>query len=500
MLELSFLERMILYFNPRQSARRLYARSLVDRFVRNYEASGNGRRWKGIKDNPNDAEKEVSIGHAKARNRARHLVRNNWMAGRAVDAIVANTVGHGIELSVKSKNAQKLWKDWARTKEIDSAGNLDFFGLQQLALGTIVEGGDVLIKKVRVKDGPVPIKIQLLEGDYIDANKFGTGANGNQIRNGIEFDRDGNVVAYWLYTVHPGSQSPFPSSATGQLSERFSTDDVRLVYKINRIGQVRGMTWFARVMLKMRDLDDYDDAQLYRQKIAACFAGFIETTDLPLNSDASSGAQDNPISDKMEPGILEVLPPGKKITFASPPGVGTDYDPFTKRQLQGIASGLGITYESLVGDYSNVNFSSGRMGWIEMHRNIEMWRWGMFIPMFCEVIWEWFVEAAEISGELDGRRIDYPVWNCPRREMIDPVKETEALKNQVRSGFTSYSESLREMGKDPEAHMKEMQQDFEKLDELGLTIEADPRFNPKEGASKSVEENNSGKSGTNQDE
>jgi lambda family phage portal protein len=474
-LKLSLLDRAVLYFNPREAARRLYAKHLVENFVgRSYEAAGTGRRWKGVKSPSSNAEREVAVGLTMSRNRARELVRNNWIAGRGVDTVIANTVGHGIEISVKSKKALSLWNDWARTRQCDFYGTQDFFGLQQMALGTIVESGEVLLKKVRNKDSVVPLQIQLLEGDYIDTSRNTGGTDGNQVRNGIEFDSSGRVVAYFLFDQHPGALFPI---GRGQFqSTRHTTDDVRLVFRPRRLGQVRGITWLHNVMLKMRDLDDYDDAQLFRQKIAACFAGFLKSTDLPLNSSTDTT---DPISEKMQPGAIEVLPPGKEIVFSQPPGVGSDYDPFVRRQLMAVASGLGVTYEALTGDYSNVNFSSGRMGWIEMYRNIEMWRWGMFIPMFCEVVWDWFVEAGVVSGQLDSARVQVPTWTAPRREMIDPVKETQALKDQVRSGFVSYSESLREMGKDPKVHMEEMQKDFAELDRLGLTIESDPRFNLK---------------------
>ena len=33
------------------------------------------------------------------------------------------------------------------------------------------------------------------------------------------------------------------------------------------------MPWFAPVILKLRDLDEYDDAELVRKKIEACFQG-----------------------------------------------------------------------------------------------------------------------------------------------------------------------------------------------------------------------------------
>lgn len=466
------LDRLISYFSPQAAARRLYARQSIDYFSRNYEAAGRGRRWKGLKSSGADAEREVMGGLMMARNRARQLVRNNWIASRGVDAIISNTIGHGIECTIESKKLLSLWDSWARTKQIDHNGMVDFFGLQQLALGTIVESGDVLVKKVRNKDLDIPLQIQLLEADYIDTAQI-KNAGANRVRNGIEFDPEGRVVAYYLFDQHPGALFPAGRNFT---STRYSTDDVRLVYRAKRLGQVRGMTWLANVMLKVRDLDDYDDAQLFRQKIAACFTGFIETTELPLNTSTDTS---DPISEKMEPGAMEVLPPGRTVKFSSPPGVGTDYDPFVKRQLMAVASGLGITYEALTNDYSNVNFSSARMAWIEMYRNLEMWRWGMFIPMFCDVVFDWFVEACEISGKIDSRRVKPPRWNPPHREMIDPVKETAALKDLVRSGFVSYSESLREMGKDPDTHMTEVAQDFAKLDKLGLTIEADPRFNLK---------------------
>lgn len=477
----TWLERALAFIAPRYAAKRAYALHVLDNF-RTYEAAGKGRRWKGIKPTSNDAERENASALTTTRNRARYLVRNNWIAGRGVDTIIANTIGHGIELSTKSKKILNLWNSWARTNAISFDGDMDFFALQGLAMGTIVESGEVLVKKVRDPESDIPLKIQLLEGDYIDTSKNSVGAaEGGQIRNGIEFDATGKVVAYWLFDQHPGA-SLLSLSGARFSSTRHSTDDVRLVFRKTRIGQVRGITWFAKVMLKMRDLDDYDDAQLYRQKIAACFAGFVETPDGLVNTPTTAEGSD-PITSKLEPGAMEVLPPGKKITFATPPGVGADYDPFTKRQIMSIAAGIGVTYEAMSNDYSNVNFSSARMGWLEMWRNIEMWRWGMFIPMFCETVWEWFVEACVIKGLIDSSRVKDYQWTPPRREMIDPVKETAALKDQVRSGFASYSEAIRGMGKDPEQHMAEMAADFSALDKLKLTIESDPRFNLKNNSS-----------------
>lgn len=42
-----------------------------------------------------------------------------------------------------------------------------------------------------------------------------------------------------------------------------------------------------------------------------------------------------------------------------------------------------VVVRTLSGDLSQINYLSGRMGWIEFQRSIDAWRWRMFIPQFC---------------------------------------------------------------------------------------------------------------------
>jgi capsid protein len=84
------------------------------------------------------------------------------------------------------------------------------------------------------------------------------------------------------------------------------------------------------------------------------------------------------------------------------------------------------------------------------------------------------------------------VWTPPRREMIDPVKETEAMKSSVRAGFDSLSESVRQLGKDPKEHFSEMQKDFNMLDKLGLVLDSDPRKDAKAQSNSPIQEDLTG--------
>lgn len=261
-------------------------------------------------------------------------------------------------------------------------------------------------------------------------------------------------------------------------SVRVPASEIIHLYRMDRAGQVRGVPWGAPVLIKLRDFHEYEDAQLVRQKIAACFAAFVRDADQQQVNEPSGGILD----EKIEPGTIHVLPAGKDIEFGSPPTVGADYEPYATVTLRAIASGFGVTYECLTQDYSKVNYSSGRMGWIEFHRNIEHWRWNILIPHFCETVWTWFMEAAELVGRIDAQGMPKATWTPPRREMIDPTKETDAQITAVRGGLKSLSEVVRENGGDPARHFDALKADNDRFDKLGLKLDCDPRTTNKQGA------------------
>lgn len=70
----------------------------------------------------------------------------------------------------------------------------------------MLEGGDVFaIRRWRRKsDGlTLPLQIQLMEADHLDANRFTHDPRGRTSQ-GIEYDAIGRRVAYHLFPDHPG--------------------------------------------------------------------------------------------------------------------------------------------------------------------------------------------------------------------------------------------------------------------------------------------------------
>lgn len=474
------LDKVIGYFSPGSQLKRQIARTkvfLLKENLRKYEAASKGRRTDGWNSQGSSANTETRSALTILRDRSRQLGRDNPYAKRAFEVITTNTIGTGIRPTADKnsgktaqKKIKKAWKDWAESTKCDHAGVFDFYGLQALIMKSVAESGECLVIKRRSRDLTVPLELQVVEADFLDHSHDGEqSADGNYTIQGIEFNRDGKRINYWLYYSHPG-ESGYLNSIT---SRKVPARDVLHIYRMERPGQVRGVPFGTSAMLRLKDFDDYEDAQLIRQKIAACFSIFV--TDPDGDATAGTDAEKEELA-KVEPGIIEYLKPGKEVTMASPPGVEQSYEPYSKTVLRAVAIAYGVTYESLTGDLSNVNFSSARMGWLEFHRLVNQYQSYMLVPMLCKPVWAWFMEALRVSMNLD--ETITAEWTTPRREMINPAEEIKAMSEAVRNGFMSWSEAIRQSGYDPEVVMQELREDLDLFDKNGFMFACDPRYDP----------------------
>lgn len=480
-MKISKFDRFLLGVAPKYAMSRIMARSAAERVAgvvkRHYEAAQPGRRTEGWARTFADADLTIRGALLEARIHARDLIRNNGYARRAQRVIANNTVGWGImakPVGASSVRATKAitdaWTAWAGTTECESERRHTFYALQRLAMKTVAESGEILLRRRyrRLSDGlTVPLQIQVLEPDFLDHSRNTLDSQaGGPIIQGIEFDKLGGRAAYWLFPQHPGSGRNYSPA------QRVDAADVIHVYDIERPGQSRGISWFVTAILALKDFDEFEDAELIRQKIAACFAAFvkdIDGMDSPMGDPSTD--PDEPLVDTFEPGMIKQLPPGRDVTIASPPTV-VDTS-FTTRTLRRVAAGLGVTYEDLTGDYSQVNFSSARMARIAHYQNVDAWRWDMLIPQLCDGVWAWFMEAMVLSGQISA-----PVsaeWTPPPTPMLEPDKEGLAIQRLVRVGAKTPDEMVREQGKDPEAHWQEYADNLKRLDKLGIILDSDAR-------------------------
>jgi lambda family phage portal protein len=449
--------------------------------TRAFDAAGGGRRWESAKtvDGLNAA---ILAGATTAARRAGWYARNNPWVAAAVDSLVGNVVGAGIkpqsthpDRTVRER-LQALWLRW--TDHADPAGLADFYGLQAMAVRAMVESGESFARlRVASDASGIPLHIELLDREQVSSDLHREIGGGARIRAGIEFDSAGRRVAYWVRSSRSGD----PLGPLRMDPIRVPAADCIHLFKPLVAGQLRGITWLAPVLLRLHELDQFEDAALVKAKVAALFTGFITDPDGTVGG-LSGTSNAGVLQVGMEPGSLIPLPPGADIRFSNP----TEHDayaPFVKNHLRAVAAGLGLPYELVSGDLEGVTYSSIRAGLIEFRRRVEQLQHNVVVHLFCRPVWERFVRLGVLSGELPARDFDRDPsaylgceWLPPKFDYVDPKKDVEAEILAIEAGLKSRTQAISERGYDAEQVDAEIAADLERATSLGLDFSRSKRI------------------------
>ena len=438
-----------------------------------FDATSGQRRLKGFVTTRAHVNALIAASGPEMNARARWLVRNNGYAANAIESWAANTVGDGISpnssitQAARKDAVQRLWLAW--TDDADAEGLTDFYGLQRRAAREVFMTGEVFLRfrPRRVEDGlSVPLQIQMLPSEMLPLAHNGADTNGNIIRHGIEFDRIGRRAAYHFLRRHPGdSTDPGLSGET----VRVPASEVLHIIDPVEAGQLRGVSRFAPAIVKLFLLDQYDDAELDRKKVAAMYAMFV-----------TSPAPDNPLAPPEEeyevaPGQVVRLDPGEDVTVSAPADSGATYEPFQYRTLLQISAALGIPYGYLTNDGAKGNFSNSRLSLIEFRRRVSAWQHSVMVFQLCRPVWARFMDTAVLAGALklpgyDRRRAECLAcsWLPTKWDWVDPLKDANAEIAQIEAGLKSRTQAIAERGYDAEQVDAEIARDREREKRLGL--------------------------------
>jgi lambda family phage portal protein len=344
----------------------------------------------------------------------------------------------------------------------------------------MLESGEVFarIRPRLVSDGlAVPMQIQLIEPEQVpllDADVYTGLPVGSVIRSGIELNGIGQKTAYWMYRHHPGDK-PDRAIQSNELI-RVPAEGVIHLFEGGRPGQLRGVPVLAPVLAKLRNLDDFDDSLLERQKIANMFALFIVKPMPSGAADPMTGGPTtydnagNPIAG-MEPGTSTELLPGEDIKFTDPPQAGAEYDQFVTRQLRMLAAGVGVPFELLASDVKDVSDRSLRLSITDFRRACEARIFTVIVPkLLTPVRKAWCLHAA-LGGQLSAVEAQEGLavqWQPMAWPVLHPTQDLQAMKLAVESGFRSRSSVIASFGDDPDAVDQERADDKARADSLGL--------------------------------
>ena len=439
----------------------------------------------------------VSQDGANLRARARKIVRENPIAKNAVESYVASAVGKGItprwqsESEEINKNILKLWKQCV--PYMDADGVLDFYGQQSQVVRTVLTAGEILAHMLVVKkdkNNPVPFKVRLMEPDMFKQCTVEYISRNRTIRMGIEFDNNNVRKAYHVYKEHPGDTIVTSAFSFASDIIRIPVEDMMHIFVPLRPGQIRGITRFSTLITRLRQLDEYEDAELTRKKVAAMFSAFVISDSGDADLSAMPGENEDVVDSdgstvtlaSLEPGLVTYLRSGANdIKFAQPADVGANYQVWLQQQLREIAMGMEVTYEQLTGDLTNVNFSSIRAGLIEFRRRCEAFQNNIIVHQFCRPLAAKWLDIAVLSRAINipdynKNRASYinAFWNADAWAYVNPKEDVETNVLEVRSGFKSREMVVESTSnRDIQELDKEIKEENDRTKELELKFDTD---------------------------
>lgn len=441
------------------------------------------------------ADAELNSSLAMLRSRSRQMVRDSGYAKRAKAILVNNIVGNGVGLQAQvlgtrgelntrvNDDIERAHREWARADSCHTGGKLHFHDLERALLGEVVEAGEVLVRlhARRFGDSRVPLALELIEAERLADSLAEPGPmeSGNEVRMGIEVDRYGRPVAYWLRQKHPGD---IRGGITGaDRVERVPASEIIHLHVTTRWPQTRGEPWFHTAVRKLDDVNEYSQHEISAARASAAYFATITTPESPNPLQDETGEDGGGVM-AIDPLTIQELRPGEELNFHTPNRPNSAFSEFMRAMLREIAAGVGTSYESLSRDYSQSNYSSSRLALLDDrdgYRALQQW----WVRSFRDPLYRLWLQQAVLSRAITAIPVDAYGADMPRYETVlwklrgwswvDPTKEVAAYKEAVKAGFTTVTDVIAQTagGMDIEDVIGTRRRELDMLDEAGIEVD-----------------------------
>ena len=471
---MNILEKAISIISPEWACKRaFYAESL-----RSYEAGEVSRFNDGWVPVNTDTENSEKSQRDLIKARARYLEDNSDIAGAAIGGIVRNVVGTGIKPQARTgneelnKQIEALWAEWSRAENCDITGQQTFEELQALLLRRKVVDGEIFIKKTVTRGGKFPLRLQIIKSDLLSQYMITAPKTGNIIRSGVELDSHLKPLAYWIDKKTPDGFIQYDP-------DRVPAGEIIHLWTRKQPDQIRGVSDLAPIIKRLKDSQDYLDAETVAARIAACFSVFITTQDGTAGKVGRIGNTRDPENKKLQslrPGMIKYLAPGEKVETANPSRGMANAKDYIAIQERLAGAGLGMSYELMSRDFDKSSFSSARQGMLEDRKTFEpMQRY--LAEHLCGPIYREWLDLCVMAGLLHipdyyANREQYQAceWVTPGWAWIDPSKEVNADIVALQNGGKTMSQWCAERGYDWREQLEQMAKEKELAESLGLTL------------------------------
>ncbi len=456
-----------------------------------YEGGRESRLRKSMRDN-RSPDSIVNDGSCQTRNYARHLERNHDLARGALKVLVRNIVGaNGITVEPMPRMADgkvhndfadqimRLHKVWSRRPEVTR--QMSWAMAQRKLCNAWLRDGESFTQLVAgsvpglVHGSPVPLSLELLEADLVPMEYDDIGRN---IRQGVQCNAWGAATAYWVYRGHPLDGYGF---TIGNDLKTISAERMLHCAMRDRLHQRRGITLFAAVVNRLEDIKEIGDLEIAAAKLAAALTAVIKRdpgiegpNPRMLGETSGQGRELMKIEAGM---VFDGAQQGEEIQIVDSKRPNSGLPAFIDWNMRGVAAGLDGSYSSMSRNY-NGTYSAQRQELVEVWESYRCLR-GDFVGALVQPVYEALVSAALASGLLKmPANIDpYTMFDAdfrgPPMPWIQPVQEANAEMINVRAGFKSRTQSIRERGGDPWEVLDQLEEEARDARSRGLVLESD---------------------------
>jgi lambda family phage portal protein len=448
------------------------------------------------------ADQDLVIDLRKLRARARHQAINNPIAAKYMSMVRTNVAGHnGVKLVFKVPSLRKsskgsglddgtneklrqAWAEWCRKGSCTVCGRYSWRELQGLLCENIARDGEVLLRKVYVPKSvnPFGFQLQLIDADQLDDtyNLIGR-ADGTEIRMGVEVDANKRPIAYHLF-----NGNPYEVSFGSAQRVRVPANQIIHWFIAHRTGQTRGYPWMAASMGQLQTLGEYFEAELAAADMQASLIMSVEDKEGgEAAAEEIEGDGINPDGSKaMDIGkgsAIDLTGTGSTLKNNTPTHPNNAFDSFVKRSGKLAASGSCVPYHSLFSDLEGVNYSSARIGELEV-RDFWMELQSSLIENVLQEVYDPWLGSALLNGTLDLALSDRKRftgtairWEPRRWAWTDPLKEIQANTLIKQNGFDTHRHLLASVGLDLEETFEELAYEQDLADKFGLVLGTDIR-------------------------
>jgi len=460
------------------------------------------------------SDEDTRNGRDLAVSRFRDLERNNGWAAAGLERQADALGGQGLRPQVQADAAALGWTpeqaaEWNRAVErewrrfvsapgfaVDAQRQLSFDELLTLAAAHDLRDGEALAACLwRPRQaGPRGWATRLA---VIDPDRLSTPdgrTDGPNLWRGIERDRDGAPVRYWIRDAHP--HQPSSPEAARRWTAYSRTDELGLpvtlhAFRARRGGQTRGVSQLAPIARVLRQHGRFTDAEIDAAVVQALMAMTVETAETPSQVADRLGAGEQLSYEagraeyylKHKPVVANrvratVLKPGDTLKLNHGSRPAQNFSTFSQVLLGQVASNLGLSIETLTMDWSRTNYSSARAAMLETRRWLKARRQLLISRLVQPLFYVWLAETVD-AGYVEPPRGRYSfeaapelfaraIWLSGGPGHVDPVKEAEGVRLRLEAGVSTLAQECAEAGQDWEEVADQLQREVQAFAARGL--------------------------------